>query len=358
MGSYFGRNIRISVFGQSHSEGIGVIIDGFPAGISIDFDALNRFMERRAPGRNDYSTGRNEADSVKFLSGVVNGITCGAPICAVILNTDTRSSDYNNILDIPRPAHADYTAQCKFSGFQDVRGGGHFSGRLTAPLCIAGALCIQYLASRGIQLGAHISSIADIRDTRFQPLGEPVELLERLKSADFPVIDSSVKEAMIAKILAAKSEGDSVGGTIECITTGLPAGIGEPMFYGLENVIASAVFAVPAVKGIEFGNGFEAALLTGSENNDAFYMTGDGDVKTATNNHGGILGGISSAMPLLFRVAIKPTPSIAKEQKSISFSEQKDTTLVIKGRHDPCIVARAVPCIEAVTAIALTDMIL
>lgn len=358
MGSYFGRNIRISVFGQSHSEGIGVIIDGFPAGISIDFNALNRFMERRAPGRNDYSTGRNEADSVRFLSGVVNGVTCGAPICAVILNTDTRSSDYNNILDIPRPAHADYTAQRKFGGFQDVRGGGHFSGRLTAPLCIAGALCIQYLASMGIQLGAHISSVADIRDTRFSPLGEPVELLDRIKSADFPVIDASVKEAMIAKILAAKSEGDSVGGTIECITTGLPAGIGDPMFYGLENVIASAVFAVPAVKGIEFGNGFEASLLTGSENNDAFYITEDGDIKTATNNHGGILGGISSSMPLLFRVAVKPTPSIAKEQKSISFSEQKDTTLVIKGRHDPCIVARAVPCIEAVTAIALTDMLL
>lgn len=358
MGSYFGNNMKISVFGQSHSEGIGIVIDGFPAGFSIDMDALNRFMARRAPGRNEYSTKRNEADEPRFLSGVVDNITCGAPICAVIMNTDTRSKDYKNIMDIPRPAHADFTAQYKFGGFQDVRGGGHFSGRLTAPLCIAGAICMQYLASKGIHIGAHISSIGGIHDTRFNPLGESVELLDRIKTDDFPVIDPTAKEAMQAKILEAKADADSVGGSIECIVTGLPIGIGDPMFGGLENVISSAVFAVPAIKGIEFGNGFACAELRGSENNDPYYYAEDGSIRTSTNNHGGILGGISSGMPLLFRVAVKPTPSIGKEQQSISFSERKDAPLVIHGRHDPCILPRAVPCIEAVTAIALADLLI
>lgn len=358
MGSYFGNNIRISVFGQSHSEGIGIVIDGFPAGFSINREALNNFMSRRAPGRNDYSTKRKEADEPVFLSGIVDDVTCGAPICAVITNSDTRSKDYINIMDIPRPAHADYSAQCKFGGYQDVRGGGHFSGRLTAPLCIAGAICMQYLADKGIHIGAHISSISDISDVRFNPLGEPVELLDSIKASDFPVIDPSAKEAMCTKILEAKADADSVGGTIECIVTGLPAGIGEPMFGGLENIISSAVFAVPAIKGIEFGNGFACAELRGSENNDPFYYTEDGSIRTATNNHGGILGGISSGMPLLFRVAVKPTPSIGKEQHSISFSEGKDSPLVIHGRHDPCILQRAVPCIEAVTAIALADLLI
>lgn len=358
MGSYFGKNIRISVFGQSHSEGIGIVIDGFPAGFSIDRDALNRFMARRAPGRNDFSTKRKEADETQFLSGIVNDVTCGAPICAVICNTDTRSKDYNNLIDIPRPAHADYTAQCKFHGFQDVRGGGHFSGRLTAPLCIAGAICMQYLAAKGIHIGAHISSIAGINDTAFNPLGESLDVLDRIKAAEFPVLDSAAGEAMHTAIRAAAADADSVGGTIECIVTGLPAGIGDPMFSGLENILASALFAVPAVKGIEFGNGFECAKLRGSENNDPFYYAEDGSIRTTTNNHGGILGGISSGMPLLFRVAIKPTPSIGKEQQSVSFSERADATLVVHGRHDPCIVPRAVPCIEAVTAIALADMLM
>jgi len=358
MGSYFGKNIRISVFGQSHSEGIGIVIDGFPAGFSIDRDALNRFMERRAPGRNEYSTKRKEADHAEFLSGVINDVTCGAPICAVISNTDTRSKDYNNILDIPRPAHADYTAQCKFNGFQDVRGGGHFSGRLTAPLCIAGAICMQYLAAKGIHIGAHISSIAGINDTPFHPLGEPLTILDRVKAADFPVLDPLAGDAMRAAISAAAADADSVGGTIECIVTGLPAGIGDPMFNGLENLIASAIFAVPAIKGIEFGNGFSSAQLRGSENNDPYYYAEDGSVQTTTNNHGGILGGISSGMPLLFRVAVKPTPSIGKEQQSISLSGHEGAPLVVHGRHDPCIVPRAVPCIEAVTAIVLADLLM
>lgn len=358
MGSYFGKNIKISVFGQSHSEGIGMVMDGFPAGFPIDMEALNRFMARRAPGRNEFSTQRNEADAPQFLSGIVNNITCGAPISAVILNTDTRSKDYSNIMDIPRPAHADFTAQYRFKGFQDVRGGGHFSGRLTAPLCIAGAICIQYLASKGIHIGAHIASVAGVTDSRFNPLGEPPALFDRIKDSEFPVIDSAAGEAMGKKILEAKAEADSVGGTIECMVTGLPAGIGDPMFGGLENVISSAVFGVPAIKGIEFGNGFACAELYGSENNDPYYYDEDGNIRTTTNNHGGILGGISSGMPLLFRVAVKPTPSIGKEQQSVSFSERKDSPLVIHGRHDPCILPRAVPCIEAVTAIALTDLLI
>jgi len=358
MGSYFGQNIKVSVFGQSHSEGIGMVLDGFPAGFSIDMEALNRFMARRAPGRNEFSTPRKEADAPQFLSGLVDNVTCGAPISAVILNTNTRSKDYNNILDIPRPAHADYTAQCKFKGFQDVRGGGHFSGRLTAPLCIAGAICMQYLAAKGIHIGAHIASIAGVSDTRFNPLGEPVELFDRIKAAEFPVIDPLAGEQMGNIIREAKADADSVGGTIECMVTGLPAGIGDPMFGGLENIISSAVFAVPAIKGIEFGNGFACAELRGSENNDPYYYTEDGSIRTATNNHGGILGGISSGMPLFFRVAVKPTPSIGKEQQSIRFSEQKASPLVIHGRHDPCILPRAVPCIEAVTAIALADLLI
>ncbi len=355
MSSCFGKKIRISVFGQSHSEGIGVVIDGIPAGLHIDMEALHAFIERRAPGRNDYSTRRHEADDFRFLSGVINGVTCGAPICAEIPNTDTRSADYNNILDIPRPSHADFTAQCKFHGFQDVRGGGHFSGRLTAPICIAGALCKQLLLERGIRIGAHISSIFDITDDRFDPLEIPNELFYKIALAEFPVINETSGLKMRERIQEAKLAEDSVGGTIECAVTGLPAGIGSPMFDGLENVISSAVFAIPAIKGIEFGNGFEAALLHGSENNDSFYHAQDGSVRTRTNRHGGILGGISSGMPLIFRAAVKPTPSIGISQDSVSLSEHTDTTLVIHGRHDPCIVPRAVPCIEAVTAITLAD---
>lgn len=357
MSSCYGTNIRISVFGQSHSEGIGIVIDGFPAGFKIDMEALHAFMERRAPGRNDFSTKRHEADEFRFLSGVIEGVTCGAPICAEIPNIDTRSQDYNNILDVPRPSHADFTAQCKYHGFQDARGGGHFSGRLTAPLCIAGALCLQYLEKQGITIGAHISTIAKIFDTPFHPLGESKETLQRIASSAFPVIDMAAGEKMLELIKEAKNNEDSVGGTIECIVNGLPAGIGSPMFSGLENIISSAVFAVPAVKGIEFGNGFEGTCLRGSEYNDSFYQSDDGTIRTKTNHHGGILGGISSGMPLLFRVAVKPTPSIGQMQSSVSLSQHKDTTLSIHGRHDPCILPRAVPCIEAVTAIALADQL-
>ena len=325
MASIYGNNIKISIFGQSHSAAIGVTVDGLPAGFAVDMEKLQDFLDRRAPGNSEFSTPRKEADRPEFLSGLVGNVTCGAPLTAVIRNTNTRSGDYDNIRDIPRPGHADYTAHMKYKGFEDVSGGGHFSGRLTAPLCIAGGIIMQILESKGISVQAEILEIGGNRENPFDTISE------------------------------AKAEGDSVGGIISCTVTGLPAGIGEPMFDGIENRIAQAVFAVPAVKGIEFGAGFESARMRGSENNDEFCYE-DGAVKTKTNNHGGVLGGISSGMPVVFRVCIKPTPSIVKEQRSISYSKEKDAVLSVRGRHDPCIVPRAVPCIEAAAAIAVYDL--
>ena len=327
MASTFGHNVKISIFGQSHSAAIGVVIDGLPAGIALDEEKLQKFLDRRAPGKSRYSTARKEADRPEFLSGLVEGVTCGAPLAAVIRNTNTRSADYDNIRDIPRPGHADYTAHVKYNGFEDVSGGGHFSGRLTAPLCVAGGIILQILEKKGITISA---SILEIGGSRRDPFG---------------------------KIEEARQAGDSVGGIIECIADGLPSGIGEPMFDGLENRIAQAIFAIPAVKGIEFGRGFEAARLRGSENNDPFYYDGT-RVRTRTNNHGGILGGISSGMPVVLRVAIKPTPSIACSQESIRYSRKEDAVLEVRGRHDPCIVPRAVPCVEAACAIAIYDLMI
>ncbi len=344
----FGENIKITVFGQSHAEAIGVVIDGLPAGLSFDEEAVCSFMARRAPGKSSLATPRKESDIPEIISGIVNGKTCGAPICALIKNTDTRSGDYNP--EIPRPSHADYPAFVKYKGAFDYRGGGHFSGRMTAPLCFAGALCNQILERKGIKVSAHIFSIATIKDIPFNPLNPEAV------NTDFPVISADAGKAMQELILNTAKEGDSVGGIIECAITGLPAGIGEPMFDGLESRISSAVFAIPAVKGLEFGAGFKATEMKGSENNDAFYFS-DGEIKTKTNHHGGILGGLSSGMPIVFRVAFKPTPSIAKAQESVNLSTKEAVTLLIKGRHDPCIVPRAVPCVEAMAAIAITDIL-
>ncbi len=331
MSSTFGKNIKISVWGQSHSEAIGVTVDGLPAGLEINEAELLEFMARRAPGQGAHTTARKEADAPVILSGAVNGITCGAPLSAMIKNGDTRSKDYSNIVDSPRPGHADFTANVKYGGHQDVRGGGHFSGRLTAPLCIAGGICLQQLKKLGITVKAEIKSIGGIT-------GSYEELLK--------VIDE------------ARADGDSVGGIIECRAEGVPVGLGEPMFDGLENRISQMMFGIPAVKGIEFGAGFAAAEMKGSENNDEFFVDEDGNIKTATNNHGGILGGISSGMPIEFRVAFKPTPSISKPQQSVSLSKHQNAELQINGRHDPCIVPRALPCVEAALAIVLFDEIL
>lgn len=354
MSSCYLGNLKISLFGQSHSSGIGCVIDGLPAGERIDLDALRRFLNRRAPGGNAWSTARREADVPEILSGLVNDTTCGAPLCAVIRNTNTRSQDYDNLRDVPRPAHADYTAHIKYGGHQDVSGGGHFSGRLTAALCIAGGICKQMLERRGIFIGAHLKSVAEVEDDAFDSVNLAKDELLAPACKPFPVQNDARGEEMRQRILCAKESGDSVGGVIECAAIGVPVGLGDPMFDGMENRIARIVFAIPAVKGIEFGAGFASAKQRGSENNDAFCMDGD-QIKTQTNHCGGILGGITDGMPLIFRAAIKPTPSIAKPQHSVSLSRRENVTLEIHGRHDPCIAPRAVPCMEAALAIALVD---
>lgn len=353
MSSTYGENLKLSIFGQSHAPAIGMTLDGIPAGLTVDLEKLQQFLNRRAPGQNDFSTPRREEDRPEFLSGLLNGFTCGAPLAAIIRNTNTRSGDYANLMDCPRPGHADYTAQVKYGGYQDAAGGGHFSGRLTAPLCIAGGLCKQWLEAKGIRIGAHIAAIAGIPDTPFDPIKPQLSSV----GADFPVLNPEAGARMRQAISDAKRDLDSVGGIIECAVTGLPAGLGEPMFGGVEGRIAQIVYGIPAVKGVEFGIGFEAANLRGSENNDDFRME-EGKVVTSTNHCGGILGGITNGMPLLFRAAIKPTPSISQAQQSVSLSRGENQELVVKGRHDPCIVPRAVPVVEAAAAIAIFDMLL
>ncbi len=347
--TFIGQRLRLSIFGQSHSEAIGMTLDGLPAGLKIDTDRLQTFLNRRAPGQNDWSTPRKEEDRPEFLCGLRDGYTCGAPLTAIIHNTNTRPKDYSRLKITPRPGHADYTGQIKYRGFQDYSGGGHFSGRLTAPLCVAGGILKQMLEANGVSVDARIAAIAGICDN--SPFTSSVA------RKTFPVVDDEIGEEMRQAIQTARAEGDSVGGVIECVVRGLPAGIGEPMFDGIENQIARVIFAVPAVKGIEFGAGFAAAKLRGCENNDPFCVR-DGKIQTVTNNAGGILGGISNGMPVVFRVAVKPTPSIAKTQQSANLNTMQEEELSITGRHDPCIVPRAVPVIEAVAALAISDFIL
>lgn len=329
MGNSFGNVFRFTIFGQSHAPTIGVTIEGVPAGEKIDMERLQAFLQRRAPG-GKYSTSRSEADQAELISGLnPQGLSCGSPITAIIQNTNTRSGDYSQLQYVPRPGHADYAAMVKYGEGRDFAGGGQFSGRLTAPLCIAGGIAIQMLEKMGIRISSRIVSIGGETD----------------------------EEKMFSLIEKVKVEGDSVGGMIECVAKGVPAGIGEPMFGGLENRIAQAVFGIPAVKGIEFGAGMAVASMRGSENNDEFFFE-DGNVKTIGNNHGGILGGISSGMPIVFRAAVKPTPSIGKEQHSVDMLKGEDTLLSVKGRHDPCIVPRALPCMESAMAVAIYDALL
>ncbi|MCD7804150.1 MAG: chorismate synthase [Oscillospiraceae bacterium] len=346
MASSIGSNIRLTIFGQSHSAAIGMTLEGLPAGIKIDFDKLEAFTSRRAPGKNAYSTARKEADKPEFVSGLRDGVTCGAPLTAIIRNTDTRSNDYSELKILPRPGHADYTASVKYGGFQDYAGGGHFSGRLTAPLCVAGGIVLQILESLGITVISRIASIGDVFDDG--------ELIESTAGKPFPTVSDESATKMQECIASAKSEGDSVGGVVECKVLGLPMGLGDPMFDGMENRIANIVFGIPAVKGIEFGIGFEASKLRGSQNNDPFEIK-DGKIVTTTNNCGGILGGITTGMPLTFKAAFKPTPSISQKQHSVRLDSMTEGELVVKGRHDPCIVPRAVPCVEAAAAIAVYD---
>lgn len=352
MSSTYGESLKLTIFGQSHGAAIGMTLDNIPAGLPVDIEKLQTFLNRRAPGQNDHSTPRKEEDQPEFLSGIVNGYTCGAPIAAIIRNHNTKSEDYAQLKDMPRPGHADLTAQLKYNGFQDAAGGGHFSGRLTAPLCIAGGLCMQWLEMKGVRIGAHLSVCAGVAD-------EPIYLdwenpdLDAINN-DFPVLNSESGERMRQAIAEARADGDSVGGLIECVVTGLPAGLGDPMFGGMENRIAQIIYGVPAVKGLEFGSGFTGSYLRGSQNNDSFYVC-DGKIRAKNNYAGGILGGITTGMPLVFQVAIKPTPSIAKSQQTVSLSQMEEKQLQVKGRHDPCIAPRAVPVIEAAAAIAVFD---
>ena len=358
MKSTYGEKLKITIYGESHSESIGVTIEGFPADFPVDEEKLAAFMARRAPGRDEFSTPRKEADKVEFLSGITDGLTDGGTIHAVIYNQNRKPKDYSDIADTPRPGHADYTAKMKYGADYNATGGGHFSGRLTAPMCIAGGICMQWLEAKGITIGAHIASIHGIEDKKFDSVNITSNELNSVKSKAFACIDDTAAEKMQSEILKARAEGNSVGGSIECAAVGLPAGIGEHMFDGLENRISLIAFGIPAVKGIEFGAGFDVCGMYGSENNDEFYFNENGEIRTRTNNCGGILGGISNAMPVVFRVALKPTPSIALTQNTVSLSKKENTTINIGGRHDPCIVQRAVPCVEAVAAIAITDLMI
>ena len=364
MSSTWGNKLKISIFGESHSKGIGIVIDGIPAGTVVDFPQLLDFMGRRSSKGGSLDTARIEADFPQIQSGLlpdVNNpnllIACGTPICAVIENNNTRSKDYDKMRSIARPGHADYTGFVRYNGFNDIRGGGHFSGRLTAPLCFAGAVAVQFLRSQGIEVGAHIASVAGIADKAFDPVSVSAQELREVTGKFFPVLDEMQGQKMQDRIRQAKEEQDSVGGIIECAAVGLSAGLGSPMFDCVESKISSIIFGIPAVKGIEFGSGFGFAEMMGSQSNDPFCIK-DGAVKTTSNHNGGILGGITNSMPLIFRTVIKPTPSIGKIQDTVNFMTGENTQLSITGRHDPCIVRRAVPCIESAAAIALMDILL
>ena len=357
MSATFGRNLRMTIFGESHGKGIGLVLDGLPPGTPIEEEFIKEEMARRAPGKNQMSTQRQEKDAFIIESGVFEGRATGTPLCVLIPNSDQHSKDYSLLKDVMRPGHADYAGKVRYKGFNDYRGGGHFSGRLTAPLVFTGAVAKTVLAQKGIVVGAHVARIGKITDDLFNPLGEMTERLMALRKFTLPVLDDGKASLMEAEIMAAREQMDSVGGIVEVMAVGMPPGVGDPFFDSQESRLSHALFSVPAVKGIEFGAGFALAARKGSEANDP--MTFDkGKVRTTRNNNGGITGGITNGMPVLFRVAIKPTPSIGQPQQTVNVTEGKDTILEVKGRHDPCIVPRAVPVIEAVTAWVLLDMLL
>lgn len=356
MSGVWGNNIKISIFGESHGNAIGVTIDGLPSGFEIDMDKVLFEMGRRAPGKNQLSTSRKEADLPEILSGYFEGKATGTPLCAIIRNGDTRSKDYAKTKDFMRPGHADFSGFERYSGFNDYRGGGHFSGRITAPLVFAGAICKQILESKGIFVGAHIASVKNIEDDKFNPVDISSKQILEIRNKEIPLINDSLEDKIKHTIMQAKYDGNSVGGTIECAVIGIKPGVGNPFFDSVESTLAHLMFSVPAVKGIEFGKGFDMTKLFGSEANDEYYYDGD-VVKTTTNNNGGILGGISNGMPILFKVAVKPTASILKEQNTIDIKNKTNVKFRIEGRHDPCIVQRAVPVVEAVTAIGILDLI-
>ncbi len=356
MSGQWGKKIKYSIFGESHGRGIGITIDGLPTGMKLDMDFINNEMRRRAPGRDEFSTTRSEGDTIEILSGYFNGYTTGTPLCAVIFNENQKSRDYDKLKNLARPGHADFTGNVKYSGFNDYRGGGHFSGRITAPLVFAGAVAKQILAQKGIQIGSHILSIANVFDSYFDATSLKNQLLIDILNKNFPVIDEVQGIEMKSTILKARQESDSVGGIIEAAILNVPCGLGEPFFDSIESNLAQLLFSVPSVKGVEFGLGFDITRVLGSQANDILYMD-RGNIKTKTNNNGGINGGISNGMPIIFRVAIKPTPSIAKIQSTIDMSTCLDSEVSVTGRHDPCIVLRALPVIESCGAMSILDFI-
>ena len=358
MATTYGKNIRLSIYGASHDDHIGVIAEGLPQGFAFDTEELLHFLGRRAPGRNSLSTPRKEDDLPEFLSGVEGNTITGETLHAIIRNTSQRSSDYHNLSFVPRPSHADFAARAKYGESVDLRGGGHFSGRLTAPLCIVGGICLQYLNTRGIDVCAHVAAIGNVKDTPFDAVTVGKKEFSLLAAREqFPVLDEQKGEQMRTLIEEVRAAGDSIGGIIECAAIGLSAGLGEHMFDGVENRLSSILFGIPAVKGVEFGTGFDGVCMRGSEYNDAFVTDGR-RITTRTNHVGGILGGMTNGMPCVFRVAMKPTPSIFLEQDSVDMVTMTPVKLSIKGRHDPCVVLRAVPVVEAATAIALVDLLL
>ena len=356
MASECGNRITVSLFGASHGPAVGAVVNGLPAGEPVNTEALQRFLDRRAPGRSALATARKEADIPRFLSGIRDGATTGDPVAVVFENGDAHSGDYEALRFTPRPGHADYTAMLRYGESADLRGGGHFSGRLTAPLCAAGGLALQLLARRGVAVGAHLLRVGEARDAAFDPVCvSPADFAGILKN-ELPVLDAAAGAAMKQEILAARTAEDSVGGCVECAVTGLPGGVGDPMFDGVESVLAKLLFGIPAVKAVSFGAGEDYAGLRGSQANDAFCVR-DGAVRTVTNHCGGILGGITNGMPLLFSVTFKPTPSIGRAQQSVDLRTMKETTIEIKGRHDPCVAVRAVPVVEAAAALAVLDLL-
>ncbi len=353
MSNIWGRNLRLSIFGESHGQGIGIVIDGLPAGFSLNMEEVNRHMERRAPGRSEFVTPRREGDGVEILSGVFNGFTTGAPLCGMIRNKNTRSEDYEK--DLARPGTADLTAHIKYKGYNDYRGSGHFSGRITAPLTFAGSIARQMLASKGIHIGSHILQIGGERGETFDKAGQihRKQLID-LAQSDFPLLNEEKGEGMKAEILRAREEKDSVGGIIECAALGHPAGLGSPFFESMESNLASMLFSIPAVKGVEFGGGFDLASMRGSQVNDPLFYE-EGKILLRTNHSGGINGGITNGMPIVFRTVFRPTASIGKEQNTVNLATGENSTVTVEGRHDPCIVPRAVPVVESALALCLMD---
>lgn len=357
MSAIWGNNIKLSIFGESHGKAIGINIDGLPSGVELDLENIKREMIRRAPGKDNISTARKEKDEFQILSGYFNNKTTGTPLCVIIPNSDQHSKDYEKMKSIVRPSHGDFTGNIKYNGYNDYRGGGHFSGRITAPIVFAGAVAKQILKDKNIIVGSHIKSIGNINDDLFNKIDIKAELLEELKNKKFPVIKDEKGEEMQELILKAKEELDSVGGTIETAVINIPAGIGEPFFDSVESSIAHMIFSIPGVKGIEFGEGFNISKIRGSQANDEYYIK-DNEVKTYTNNNGGILGGITNGMPIIFTTAMKPTPSIGKTQNTVDIEKKENVQIKIEGRHDPCIVPRALPVIEGATALVILDLLM